>query len=182
VDSYEEVKKDKELCDAVDHAGVSKMWQWDFYAANPAGYARSIKPHVNEAIPGGMFPDSLGGVPVMKNKHCGPRLEFSGRVMCTAGYSSETKQLVAIYIEEWPEEKQSTRPPVWKPPYADHEEAKVTEELRADGKALRYQGPQYNSFYWYSGDRHIEVFFYYPIPQEEQFVSYYLAKFPSNFR
>jgi hypothetical protein len=115
VDSYEEVKKDKELCDAVDHAGVSKtcLWQLDLYAANPAlGYARSMKPQVNEPIPEGMFPDSLGGVPLMKNKHCGPRLEFSGRVMCAAGYGSETKELVAVYIEEWPEEEQSTRPSV----------------------------------------------------------------------
>ena len=185
VDSYEEVKKDKELCNAVDHAGVSKtcLWQLNLYVANPAlGYTRPMKPQVNEPIPEGMFPDSLGGVPWMKNKHCGPRLQFTGRVMCAAGYGSETKQLVAIYIEEFPEEEQSTTLPVWKPQYTDYKEATVAEELRPDGKVLRYHGPQYDSFYWHSGDRHVEVFFYYPIPQEEQFVSYYLAKFPSNFR
>src|SRR6202040_847275 len=48
VDSYEEVKKDKELCNAVDHAGVSKtcLWQLDLYVANPA-YTRPMKPQVN---------------------------------------------------------------------------------------------------------------------------------------
>jgi hypothetical protein len=185
VDSYEEVKKDKELCNEVDNGGIAKtcLWQLDLYVANPAhGYVRPMKPQVNEPIPEGMFPDSLAGLTVMKNKHCGPRLEFSGRVMCAAGYGSETKELVAVYIEEWPEEEQSTKPPTWKPAYTDQKEAAVTEELRPDGKVLRYRGPQYNSFYWHSSDRHVEVFFYYPIPQEEQFVSYYLAKFPSSFQ
>ena len=185
VDSYEEVKKDKELCNEVDHGRIAKtcLWQLDLYVANPAyGYVRPMKAQVNEPIPAGMFPDSLAGLPVMKNKHCGPRLEFSGRVMCAAGYGSETKELVAVYIEEWPEEEQSTKPPTWKPAYTDHKEATVTEESRPDGKVLRYRGPQYNSFYWHSGDKHVEVFFYYPIPQEEQFVSYYLAKFPSSFQ
>jgi len=145
VDSYEEVKKDKELCNEVDHGRIAKtcLWQLDLYVANPAyGYVRPMKAQVNEPIPAGMFPDSLAGLPVMKNKHCGPRLEFSGRVMCAAGYGSETKELVAVYIEEWPEEERSTKPPTWKPAYTDHKEATVTEESRSDGKILRYCGPQ----------------------------------------
>jgi len=183
VDSYEEVKKDKELCNAVDHGTITKacLWQLELYVANPA-YARPIKPQVNEPILEGMFPNSLGEVPVMKNKHCGPRLEFSGRVMCAAGYGSETKELVAVYIEEWPEEERTAKPPDWRPQYTDYKQATISEEMRPQGKILRYRGPQYNSFYWYSGDRHVEVFFYYPIAQQEQFISYYLAKFPSNFR
>jgi hypothetical protein len=183
VDSYEEVKKDKELCKTVGIETITKacLWQLEAYVANPV-YARRIKPQVNEPVPEGMFPDSLGGVPVMKNRHCGPRLEFSGRVMCAAGYGSETKELVAVYIEEWPDEEQTTQPPDWKPQYTDYRQATVTEEIRPEGKVLRYQGPQYNSFYWHSGDRHVEVFFYYSIAKEEQFISYYLAKFPSNFR
>jgi hypothetical protein len=40
----------------------------------------------------------------------------------------------------------------------------------------------YNSFFWYSGDKHVEVFFYTPIPQQEQFVTFYLKKFPSTVR
>ena len=183
VDSYEDVKKDKELCKAVGIETITKacLWQLEAYVANPA-YARRMKPQVNEPIPEGMFPDLLGGVPVMNNKHCGPRLEFSGRVMCAAGYGSETKELVAVYIEEWPDEERTTKPPDWKPQYTDYKQATVTEEVRAEGKVLGYHGPQYNSFYWHSGDRHVEVFFYYPIEQEARFLSYYLAKFPSNFR
>src|SRR5256885_4541318 len=29
---------------------------------------------------------------VTKNKHCGPRLEFTGRVMCTAGYGTRSEE------------------------------------------------------------------------------------------
>ena len=183
VDSYEKVKKGKELCNEVDGGTISKacLWQLELYVANPA-YERPIKPQANEPIPDGMFPESLAGLHVTKNKHCGPRLEFSGRVMCTAGYGTETEQLVAVLIEEWPDSEQSTVPPPWDPSYRDHEHATVTEEQRPHGKVLRYHGPQCNSFFWYSGDRHIEVLSCYPVPQLEQFVSYYLSKFPSNFR
>lgn len=179
VDSYQEVKKGKELCNEVDGGTISNtcLSQLAGYVANPA-YEREIKPQVNEPIPENMFPDALVGVP-MKNKHCGPRLEFSGRVMCTATYGTKTE--VAVLIEEWPDSEQSTVPPPWNPSYRDHEEAIVTEEQRPNGKVLRYHGPQCNSFFWYSGDRHIEVLSCYPVPQLEQFVSYYLAKFPSNF-
>jgi len=119
----------------------------------------------------------------MKKKHCGPRLRFSGRAMCGAAYGSETREFVAaVQIEEFPEEERSIKPPQWNPGYTDHKEAKITEESLGDGKVLRYQGPQFNSFYWYSGNRHVEVLFYPPIPQQEHFVSYYLKKFPSNFQ
>ena len=182
VDSYEEVKKGKELCNEVDGGTISNtcLSQLAGYVANPA-YEREVKPQVNEPIPESMFPGALAGVAI-KNKHCGPRLEFSGRVLCFAGYGTETEQLVVIHIEEWPDSEQSTVPPPWNPSYRDHEQAIVTEEQRPNGKVLRYHGPQCSSFFWYSGDRHIEVLSCYPVPQLEQFVSYYLAKFPSNFR
>ena len=183
VDSYEEVKKDKKLCNDVDHGQIAKtcLSQLDLYVANPSyGYARPMKPQVSEPVPEGVFLDTLAEVPLLK-KQCGPRLEFSGRVMCGAAYGSVTKTLATVHIEEFPEEEESTIPPAWKPAYSDHEEATVNEESRPGGKILRYRGPQYNSFYWQSGDRHVEVFFYYPIPQQEQFVSYYLGKFPTNF-
>ncbi len=183
VDSYEEVKKGRELCNEVDGRTILEicLWELELYVANPA-YERPIKPQVNEPIPDGMFPESLAGLPVTKNKHCGPRLEFSGRVMCAAGYGTETEQLVDVLIEEWPESEPSTAPPPWNPSYRDHEHATVTEELRPHGKILRYHGPQCNSFFWYSGDRHVEVLSCYLVPQLEQFVSYYLAKFPSTFQ
>jgi hypothetical protein len=129
-----------------------------------------------------MFPDSIAGL-LVKNKHCGPRLRFSGRVMCGAAYGSETKELLAtVQIEDFPEEETSNKPPPWNPSYTDHNEAKIREESLGDSKVLRYQGPQFNSFYWYSGKRHVEVFFYMPVPQQEQFVSYYLKRLPSNFQ
>lgn len=183
VDSYEEVKKGKELCNEVDGGAISKtcLLQLEAYVANPA-YEREMKPQVNEPIPEGMFPESLGGLPVTKNKHCGPQLEFSGRVMCFAGYGTETEQLVAVHIEQWPESEQSTVPPPWNPGYRDHEYATVTEEQRPHGKVLRYHGPQCNSFLWYSGERHVEVLSCYPVPQLEQFVTYYLERFPSTFQ
>jgi hypothetical protein len=96
--------------------------------------------------------------------------------------SGKPMEAWGLRFEEWPEEEQSTKPPAWKPDYTDHRQATVTVESRPDGKVLRYSESQYNSFFWHSGDRHVEVFFYYPIPQEERFVSYYLTKFPSNFQ
>jgi hypothetical protein len=185
VDTYEEVKKDKRLCSEVDHGPISKtcLWQLDLYVANPArGFDRPMKPQVKEPIPDGMFPDSIAGLPVMKNRHCGPRLEFSGRVICASGYGTETKQLVAVYIEEWPGSEPSLRPTDWKPQYTDHDKATVSVEIRPGGQVLRYNGPQYNSFMWFSGDKHVEVFFYEPIPAQEQFVSFYLKHFPSTLQ
>jgi len=106
--------------------------------------------------------------------------------MCGAAYGNEAKVAVTpiatVQIEEFPEEEPSTKPPPWNPSFTDHNEAKITEESLGDGKVLRYKGPQFNSFYWHSGNRHVEVFFYQPIPQQEQLVSYYLKKLPSNFQ
>ena len=76
----------------------------------------------------------------------------------------------------------SLKPTDWKTPYTDHAQARVSVEVRPGGQILRYQGPMYNSFFWYSGDTHVEVFFYTPIPQQEQFVAFYLKKFPSTLR
>lgn len=173
--SYEDVKIGKRLCENLDHGWITQtcLSQLALHAVTPA---------TSEHIPEGMFPDSIAGL-LMKNKHCGPRLSFSGRVMCGAAYSSERKEFAAtVQIEEFPEEEPSSKPPPWNPSYTDYKEAKIAEESLPDGKILRYRGPQFNSFFWESGDRHIEVFFYQPIPQQGQLVSYYLKKFPSNFQ
>lgn len=173
--SYEDVKIGKRLCADLGHGWITEtcLSQLALHAVTPA---------TPEQIPEGMFPDSIAGL-LMKNKHCGPRLSFSGRVMCGAAYSSETKEIAAtVQIEEFPEEDPSSKPPPWNPSYTDYKEAKIAEDSLPDGKILRYRGPQSNSFFWESGDRHIEVFFYQPIPQQEQLVSYYLKRFPSNFQ
>lgn len=182
VDTYEDVQKSKERCRKLESAGLSKtcLDQLATYTANPA-YDRSISPQVGEPVPDGMFPESIAGVPVMKNKHCGPRLEFSGRMMCASGYGTQMKQLVAIYVEDWPGSAKSIEPTDWRPQYTDHAESKVSAEgWPGGGKILHYQGPMYNSFFWYSGEKHVEVFFYHPIPEQDQFVSYYLQQFPST--
>lgn len=178
VDSYEDVKVGKRLCNDVEDG--EHGWITETCLSQLALHART--PASREPIPEGMFPDSISGL-LMKKKQCGPRLSFDGRVECGAAYGSEAREfLAAVHVDEFPELEHSTKPPAWNPSYTDHNEAKITEESLPDGKVLRYRGPQFNSFYWESGDRHIEVFLYQPIPQEEQLVSYYLKKFPSNFQ
>jgi hypothetical protein len=176
VASYDDVKIGKRLCEDLDHGRITEtcLSQLSRYAVNLATGS--------EQTPEGMFPDSIAGL-LMNKKQCGPRLSFSGRVMCGAAYGSKTKEFVAVvHVEEFPEEEHSAKPPAWNPDYTDHKDAKITEESLPDGKLLRYRGPQFNSFYWHSGNRHVEVFFYQSVPQQEQFVSYYLKKFPSNFQ
>ena len=178
VDSYEDVKVGKGLCNDVErgeHGWITEtcLSQLALHASTPASH---------EPIPEGLFPDSISGL-LMKRKQCGPRLSFDGRVECGAAYGTEAKEsLAVVHVDEFPELEHSTKPPAWNPGYTDHNEAKIAEESLPDGKVLRYRGPQFNSFYWESGDRHIEVFLYQPIPQQEQLVSYYLKKFPSNFQ
>lgn len=183
VDTYEEVQRGKSFCNQLETAQLSKtcLDQLKTYIANPT-LTRSVKPKVNEPIPDGLFPETLAGLHVVQNKHCSPRDEFSGQVLCVSGYGTETKQLVRISIGEFPGSPPSLKPTDWKTPYTDHAQARVSVELRPGGQILRYQGPMYNSFLWYSGDKHVEVFFYTPIPQQEQFVAFYLKKFPSTLR
>jgi hypothetical protein len=184
VDTNQEVQKGKELCGEVDHGELSKICleQLDTYVANSsAGGVVQPKP---ESIPDVMFPDSIAGVPVMKNKHCGPRLKFSGRLMCAAGYGSDTpiiRELVAIYIEDWPGSAKSILPESWRPQYTDHAEASVSTDVwQGGGKLLHYKGPMYESFFWYGGENHVEVFFYQPISERNDFVSYYMQRYPST--
>jgi hypothetical protein len=193
VDSYAQVQKGKALCAEVDHARLSSgcVQQLALYIDNPA-YERLIKPQVNEPIPDGMFPDSIAGLPAMNNRHCGPQLKFDGRVNCAGGYGSTARQLVAVYFERWPED--SNKPHEWS--HVGNQTA-VTEEVRATGRVLRYEGKWYsgvtgadgksvqyehkvNSFVWCSGNTLVEVLFYDPIPEQENFLSYYLGKFPST--
>lgn len=201
VDSYDQVQRGKALCAEVDHAVLSSvcLQQLALYVANPA-YERPIKPQVNVPTPDGMFPDSLAGLPAMKNGHCGPQLEFDGRVNCAGGYGTVARQLVAVYFERWPENTDKLnewshldRTAKWS--HLDNPD--VTEEIRKSGKVLRNQGKWYsgvqgadgklvlnehkaNSYVWFSANTLVEVLFYDPIPEQEAFLSYYLEKFPST--
>lgn len=120
----------------------------------------------------------------MKNRHCTPKTVFDGRVKCVAGYGIDMpfNKLVAVYVETFPGTEQSLSASQLNFQYADHDRATATEENLEGGKIFRYHGPKYNPSYWYSGDQHIEVFFYYPIPQMKDFVSYYIKRFPSTLQ
>lgn len=192
-DTYEEVQNGKELCRKLPSPQISQpcLDQLALYVANPA-YDRPIKPQVNQPTPPGMFPDSIAGLPAMNNGHCGPQLEFDGRVECAAGYGTTAKQLVAVYFQQWPEA--SNKPQEWS--HVGNQTA-VSGEVRTGGKVLRFQGKWFSgvegadgkllqyehkidSYVWYSGNTLVEVLFYDPIPEQDQFLSYYLGKFPST--
>jgi hypothetical protein len=149
-DTYEDAQKSKELCNRWESPGVSAacLDQLARYAGNsPAAQAR--RQQSVEPIPDGMFPDAIAGLPVMKNRHCGPKLAFSGPRMCAAGYGSEFHEQVAIYIEEWPGTEKATELPSWNPAYTDHLQAGVSAEVwPGGGRFLHYQGPIDNSYFW----------------------------------
>ena len=113
-------------------------------------------------------------------------------MVCASGYGTTTKQLVAVYVEQRPEgwdglhEWSHTDKPI-----------SVTEEVRTGGRVFRYKGRWFSgiqnadgttsryehetiSYVWFSGNTLVEVQFYEPIQQQEQFLTYYLEKFPST--
>jgi hypothetical protein len=179
-DSYEEVQRDRDLCNSVDGGEISKDCL-RVLAGHSGG--DPAKPLVPEPIPDGMFPDSIADVPVMRNKHCGPRLLFSGLVTCAAGYGQEMpvrQLLVTVYVEEWPDAGKPNEPADWAPHYNDHARASVSAETwPGGGKLLHYRG-QHQSFDWYSGDWNLEVVFYRPFSGQHEFVSYYMQRYPST--
>jgi hypothetical protein len=201
VDTYEQVQKGKELCNTLKYPQISQpcLDQLARYVANPA-YDRPIKPQVKVPTPPGMFPDSIAGLPVMNNGHCGPQLEFDGVVECAGGYGTVSRQLVAVYFERWPEntpklKEWSHLDPTAK--WSHLQDPEVNEEVRGGGKVLRYLGKTYSgvqgvdgsfvqtehkatSYVWFSANTIVEVLFYDPMPQQEAFLSYYLGKFPST--
>jgi hypothetical protein len=141
VDTYEEVQRGKSFGNQLETAQLSKtcLDQLKTYIANST-LTRSVKPKVNEPIPDGLFPETLAGLHVMQNKHCSPRDEFSGQVLCVSGYGTETKQLVTISIGEFPGSPPSLKPADWKTQYTDHAQARVSVEVRPGGQILRYRG------------------------------------------
>jgi len=105
VGTYEEMKKGKQLCAEVDRGVISSACHYELpvYDANSQAYDRKVVPQTNEPVPEGMFPDSIAGLPAMKNGHCGPQISNDGRVNCAGGYGTVSRQLVAVYFERWPE-------------------------------------------------------------------------------
>jgi hypothetical protein len=194
VNTYEEVQRAKSLCSEVDHGSISSacLQQLAVYVANPQLYQRPFKPQINEPVPDGMFPDSIAGLPVVNGRQCGPRHPFYGFVDCAGGYGSGLKQEVAVYIKQWPEG--SEKPEAWS--HLGSQRPTATES-RAGANVLRFEGHSYSSvqrsfgksvqyehdeisYVWYSGNTLVEVLFYDPIKEQEQFLSYYLGRFPST--
>jgi len=202
VGTYEEMKKGKQLCAEVDRGVISSacLYELPVYDANSQAYDRKVVPQTNEPVPEGMFPDSIAGLPAMKNGHCGPQISNDGRVNCAGGYGTVSRQLVAVYFERWPEntpklKEWSHLDPTAK--WSHLQDPDVNEEVRGGGKVLRYLGKWYSgvqgvdgsfvqtehkatSYVWFNANTIVEVLFYDPMPKQEAFLSYYLGKFPST--
>ncbi len=193
VDTYDEVQHGKALCTEVDHGSVSStcLQQLGIYIANPRPFQRSFNQPVNEPIPDGMFPESIAGLPVMSNKHCGPRILFDGLLRCAASYRHTLSDGATVYVQLW--QKAEAKPPLISP----WNEKSGSEELHSGGKVMRFPGHTYTgiqradgtpvtiehksvAFAWYSGNVLVEVSFFDPKPEQEQFISYYLGRFPST--
>jgi hypothetical protein len=183
VDSYEDAQKGKAFCAQVDHGAISAIClrQLPVYVANPQGYERPIVSSPTVPLQEGMFEAAIGQVPRFY-QGCGKRDSFTGHFYCTANYGPKDPiYWVAVTVEEWPDVNSArSRVPVDKPHFADYEEATVKDEVRSDGKIRLYHGPQYTVAYWVSNNRFVQVLFYRPIPEQEEFISHYLSEFPST--
>lgn len=181
------------LCAEVDGGVISSacLYELPVYDANPQAYDRKVVPQTNEPAPEGMFPDSIAGLPAMKNGHCGPQISNDGRVNCAGRYGTVSRQLVAVYFERWPENTPKLKE------WSHLQDPDVNDEVRGGGKVLRYLGKWYSgvqgvdgsfvqtehratSYVWFSANTIVEVLFYDPMPEQEAFLSYYLGKFPST--
>jgi len=184
VDTYEEVRKGKELCNQLNSAELCKtcLNRLAYYIAIP-DFDRPIKSRDNEPISNGMFPDTVAGLSVEKNKRCSPRDVFSGLVVCHSGYGTGARESVGVDVLAFPGVTQSEKATYWKQQYStDQDLSYASIETRAGGQVLRSRGPVCNSFFWPSGDKRVRVFFYEPLQAQERFLSYYLKQFPSTLR
>ena len=117
------------------------LYELPVYDANPQAYKRKAIPQTNEPVPEGMFPDSIAGLPAMKNG-CGPQISNDGRVNCAGGYGTVSRQLVAVYFERWPEntpklKEWSHLDPTAK--WSHLQDPDVNEEVRGGGKVCSCQ-------------------------------------------
>jgi hypothetical protein len=175
-DTYQDVQRGKALCAEVDHGAISAECLQELHL-----YMRGPSPTVS--LPEGMFAAAIGQVPRF-NQGCGMLDSFTGHFHCGANYGpKEYVFWVAVGVEEWPDpELAKGYFPEGKPQFADYKEATVRDELRSGGKIRLYRGPQYTAAYWVSKNRFVQVLFYHPIPEQEEFISHYLAEFPSTLR
>jgi hypothetical protein len=185
VDTYEDAQRGKAFCAQVDHGIISAecLRQLPGYMANPQAYERPMIPSPTVPLPEGMFVAAIGQVPRF-NQGCGMLDAFSGHFHCGANYGPKDYVFwVAVGVDEWPDpESAKGYLPQGKPQFTDYKAATVRDEVRSGGKIRLYSGPQYTAAYWVSNNRFVQVFFYRPIPEQEKFISHYLAEFPSTLQ
>jgi hypothetical protein len=185
VDSYDQVQKGKALCAEVDHGDLSAtcLQQLHLYIANPQAYGRPTVPPTIVPLPGETFVDGIGRA-LRFQQGCSAQESFTGQFHCGASYGPRNLVWWAnVGFYEWPDENTARKAlPVEKPQYTDYKEATLTDVKRPDGKIRLYQGPQHTAAFWVSKNKMIEVFFYEPIPEREQFIAHYLREFPSSLQ
>jgi hypothetical protein len=185
VDTYEDLQRGKAFCADVDHGIISAtcLQQLGVYTANPQGYERPMVPSPTVQLPEGMFVPAIGRVPRF-DQSCGMLNTFDGHFHCGAGYGAKNYEWwVGVGVDEWPDPISARNYlPRGTPHFTDYEAATVRDEMRSGGKIRLYSGPQYTAAYWVSNNRFVQVFFYRRIPEQEKFISHYLAEFPSTLQ
>jgi hypothetical protein len=185
IDTYEEVQEGKKLCSQVDDGIISAecLRQLPVYIANPQAYERAAVPSPIVPLPEGMFVEAIGHVPRF-NQGCGMLDIVTGHFHCGANYGpKEYVFWVAVGVEEWPDSESARNYfPVEKPQFTDYKEATVKDEVLPGGKVRLYQGPQNTAVYWVSKNKFVQVFFYRPIPEQDEFIAHYLTEFPSTLQ
>jgi hypothetical protein len=185
VDTYEDAQKGKAFCAQVDHGIISAecLRQLPVYMANPQAYERPMVPSPTVPLPKGMFADAIGQIPRL-NQDCGRLDNFTGHFHCVANYGLRDYVFwVTVVVHEWPDPELARGYfPMGKPQFTDYKEATVRDEVRSGGKIRIYRGHQHTVAYWVSNDRFVQVSFSHPIPEQEKFISHYLAEFPSTLQ
>lgn len=185
IDSYDQVQRGKALCAEVDHGNFSAtcLQQLHLYIANPRAYGRPIVLSAAVPLSDGTFVDGIGKA-LRFQQGCSTQESFTGQFHCGASYGPRNSVWWAnVGYDEWPDESVARKAlPIEKPQYTDYKEATLTDVARPDGKIRLYQGPQHTAAFWVSKNKLVEVFFYEPIPEREQFIAHYLKEFPSSLQ
>ena len=106
----------------------------------------------------------------------------TGRRSYSATYSHGNETSIGAQIEEFPN-AQWAKERLDKLPggFSDHAPGTVKEEEIGPGQKIeRHRGSKYSGAFWVSGNRVILITFYQPFAREEEFVSTFLARFPSS--
>jgi hypothetical protein len=185
IDTYEQVQEGKKLCAQVDQGTISAecLRQLPVYIANPQADDRPVVPSPIVPLPEGMFVQAIGRVPRF-SQSCGMLDIFTGHFHCSANYGpKEYISWVSVLVDEWPDSESAQNYfPIEKPQFTDYKEATLKDEVLPGGKIRLYQGPQITAVYWVSRNKFIQIVFSRPIPDQQEFISHYLAEFPSTLQ